>query len=282
MEELFISYRRADTGSEAGRLFEHLEAAFEAGTVFKDVDSIPGGRDFREVIVERLRGCKVVLALIGPDWLDARLADGSRRLDDPKDYVRLEIETAMDLGKLVIPVLVNETAMPTEETLPGSLQKLCHRNALKLRPDPDFKTDSARLARHIEESPGVTFAKRMRSTSCPDIDPLIIETIGKAFVAHLEREACCNAENRQFAALQGTDARHFTHHEEWTALLKWLDDRHHPHPFKNAIFKGCNGCVTPLELFQAANRRGVDLGNGVDRYGLEKELFLSKIPQAPS
>lgn len=161
MEEIFISYRRADTQAEAGRLFEHLEAAFGAGTVFKDVDSILGGKDFREVIEERLRSCKVVLALIGPGWLDARLPDGSRRLDDPEDYVRMEIETALEQGKLVIPVLVGETVIPPEEALPGSLKKLRHRNALNLRQDPDFKTDSERITGHIAKSVGLRFLKKV-------------------------------------------------------------------------------------------------------------------------
>ena len=101
---VFISYRREDSGYPAGWLFDQLAASLGADRVFKDVDSIEPGEDFAEVISDAVSSC-AVLAVIGDRWLAAADEDG-RRLDDPGDFVRLEIEAALTRGVRVIPVLV--------------------------------------------------------------------------------------------------------------------------------------------------------------------------------
>ena len=133
MPGLFISYRREDSEGQAGRLFEGLKARFGQDRVFIDVDSIEPGRDFRRTIEERVSSCDVLLALIGRTWVRAADKEGRRRLDNPKDLVRLEIATGLSRDITVIPVLVQGAAMPNKEELPPDLQGLAWRNALELR-----------------------------------------------------------------------------------------------------------------------------------------------------
>ena len=148
---VFVSYRREDSRHQAGRLYDHLMAHFGKGRVFKDVDSIPLGLDFREVLTERVAGCDVFLAVIGDEWLSIAGKSGTRRLDDPGDFVRIEIEAALSRKIPVIPVLVGNSSVPRAEDLPESLQKLAFRNGLCVRPDPDFHNDVDRLIRGINE-----------------------------------------------------------------------------------------------------------------------------------
>jgi hypothetical protein len=150
MKEVFISYRHSDTSGVAGRIFDHLKAQFGEDRLFKDIDSIPMGRDFRTVIFEAVAECKVLLALIGDDWLGADAA-GRRRIDDANDYVRLEIEAALSRGIPVIPVLVENATMPKESELPVEIQNLAFRNATRVRHDPDFRPDIERLNRQLAE-----------------------------------------------------------------------------------------------------------------------------------
>ena len=150
MIKVFVSYRRDDSRHQAGRLFDHLVEKFGKKHVFKDVDSIPPGVDFREVLTERVAGCDVFLAVIGDDWLWAEGPDGRRRLDDPRDFVRIEIEAALGRGIPVIPVLVGKAEVPKATDLPKSLRELSYRNGRPVRPDPDFHNDVVRLVRGIK------------------------------------------------------------------------------------------------------------------------------------
>src|SRR3954466_5110764 len=111
-----ISYRRDDSLPIAGRLYDRLQAAFGKTNIFMDFDSIRPGLDFRSQISETISRSDVVIALIGPKWLGIE-PDGSRRIDDPNDFVRLEIAHALKRDMPIIPVLVNNTPMPKSETL---------------------------------------------------------------------------------------------------------------------------------------------------------------------
>ena len=111
---VFMSYRRDDTDYPAAWLFAELARHFDKGQVFKDVDSIEPGDDFVEVITSAVASCDVLLALIGRRWLTVTGEDGRRRLDDPGDFVRLEIEAALTRNVRVIPVLVEAAQMPRE------------------------------------------------------------------------------------------------------------------------------------------------------------------------
>jgi hypothetical protein len=143
-EGIFITYRRADAAFAAGWLYDRLAARFGAGRVFKDVDSLDPGDDFAEVITAAVGSCAVLLAVIGGHWLAAADSDGRRRLDDPSDFVRLEIETALARGIRVIPVLVEPASALRPDQLPASLAGLARRQAVELS-HARFSSDIGRL-----------------------------------------------------------------------------------------------------------------------------------------
>ena len=129
---IFISYRRDDSEGESGRLFDDLVRAYGDDSVFMDVAGIQPGLDFRKAIDDNVASCGVLLAVIGPTWATVSGSDGSRRLENQNDYVRLEIGSALKRGIPVIPVLVHEAHMPPLEQLPDDLKDLRYRNSVEL------------------------------------------------------------------------------------------------------------------------------------------------------
>jgi hypothetical protein len=145
---IFVNYRREDSAGHAGRLFDRLSGRFP-GRVFMDVDTLEPGVDFVEAIEQAVGACEVLIVLIGHEWLGATDATGRRRLDDPADFVRLEVATALDRKIRVIPVLVQGASMPRVEELPPDLVKLARRNAIELS-DARWAYDVDRLIHTIE------------------------------------------------------------------------------------------------------------------------------------
>src|SRR5579871_5203044 len=129
---VFISYRRHDTAAAATHLHASLAQRFGAAKIFRDVVTLEPGQDYLPMIEQSIRATSVFIALIGRRWLSLRGVDGNRRLDDPKDVVRLEIETALRYGVTVIPVLVDGARMPTREDLPVSIADLAAHTAIEL------------------------------------------------------------------------------------------------------------------------------------------------------
>jgi hypothetical protein len=150
MPSIFISYRISDSADITGRIYERLADHFGPEIIFRDVQSIPLGIDFRDYINNTLQDCQVMVAVIGPQWLTALDADGNCRLDRPDDWVRLEIETALNRDIPVIPLLVGNAQIPKAEALPSGLQPLAYRNSATARADPDFDPDMARLIANLE------------------------------------------------------------------------------------------------------------------------------------
>jgi hypothetical protein len=151
MPTTFISYRRDDAAGYAGRLHEALENRLGSDQVFRDIDTLEPGQDFVETIEMRLTECRVLLAMIGREWLDSRDASGQRRLEQPHDYVRLEIARALArLDVRVIPVLIEGASMPAASTLPDDLRALARKQAVHLRDDA-WDHDVDRLASVISE-----------------------------------------------------------------------------------------------------------------------------------
>jgi type IV/VI secretion system ImpK/VasF family protein len=148
MGKVFVSYRREDTQAIAGRIFDGLEARFGTDKVFFDIDSVPPGSDFRAHVKEILSDCAVVLVVIGRHWLGGS-GEGPGRLGDPDDLVRVEIETALEKNIVVIPVLIDQTAMPGEASLPRTLAALAHRNAVRIDSGIDFRVHLGRLVSGI-------------------------------------------------------------------------------------------------------------------------------------
>lgn len=150
MPKIFICYRRDDAAHQAGRILGRLSQQFSDSDLLKDVNSIPLGLDFRKVLSEKVAQCDVMLVLIGDDWLAAP-ASHERRLDDPADFVRIEIELALTRDIPVIPVLVGQASLPKPVDLPESIHGLCYRQSIAVRPEPDFHRDLELLISGIKE-----------------------------------------------------------------------------------------------------------------------------------
>jgi hypothetical protein len=145
---IFVSYRRDDSRHAAGRLLDRLRLTFGAHQVFMDVDNIAPGVDFVRAISDQVAGCDVMLVIIGPGWVDARDEYGRRRLDNPNDFVRVEVEVALDRGVLVIPVLVDGASIPFEDELPPSLRPLVRRQSVRLAHER-FGSDADSLVKSL-------------------------------------------------------------------------------------------------------------------------------------
>jgi hypothetical protein len=156
MPGIFLSYRRADGAGTAGRLADRLSQHFGAQAVFRDIESIEAGENFEDAIGNAVRAAAVVLIVIGPRWLELN-AHGKRRIDDPDDYVRREVELAMAVGAPVIPVLVEGARPPSAERLPPSIRTLAKLNAVELTHER-WDRDVGDLLRLIERR-GVPAAK---------------------------------------------------------------------------------------------------------------------------
>lgn len=149
MARIFLSYRRDDSAGFAGRLADAIESEFGADSVFRDVDDIRPGEDFIHAIESHLQQVGVVLVMIGPRWLDAG-ADGRRRLDDANDFVRQEIQAALESGKPLIPLLVGGARMPDEADLPAAIAGLSRRQAVVLS-DSNWRGDVEKLVASLSK-----------------------------------------------------------------------------------------------------------------------------------
>jgi hypothetical protein len=165
---IFLNYRRKDTEDTAGRLFDSLCAHFGEQRVFMDIDDIQPGVDFDEVVHEAVGKCDVLLALIGPTWLTMVDEHGRRRLDDPDDYVRIELQVALQRDIRVVPVLIHDVAMPKAEDLPDGLQRLTHKQAVGLS-NTRWKYDLGRLIEALESvRPGRVYPSDVIRPELPD------------------------------------------------------------------------------------------------------------------
>jgi len=175
MAEIFLSYRRDDSTSATGRLADALEAHFGDDRVFRDRE-IAAGENFVEAIRRSVESATVVLVVVGRHWLDARDAAGRRRLDDPGDFVRLEIELALAARAAVVPVLVEGATMPSADDLPASLAEFSRCQAIELS-DTRWRQDVDRLAGTLQARFAI------------DSDPAPLATAGESRTGALTRLA---------------------------------------------------------------------------------------------
>jgi hypothetical protein len=148
--KVFISYRREDSAGYAGRILDRLGRELERDHLFIDVDDIPLGRNFVKLLGEEVAKCDVLLAVIGHDWLDARDENGTRRLNDPNDFVRIEVATALQRDIPVIPILLEGTRVPKADELPVDLKELPLRNGLGVH-HASFHADMTKLIQELKE-----------------------------------------------------------------------------------------------------------------------------------
>jgi flagellar motor protein MotB len=202
---VFVSYRRAQSSDVTGRICDHLIRRLGDDNVFRDVDKIAGGANFRRIVREEVARRDALLVVIDPHWLDLRNKSGTRRLEDPNDPVRIEIETALGAGKLLIPLLVGGAAMPEEEALPDSLKPLAEHNAIAIRPDPDFRNDIERLVRALRRPgpPPGGASRRLAAAGLAVAASLALYASGLA--EHLLPGSAEDPSASGAAALAGTD-----------------------------------------------------------------------------
>lgn len=175
---IFICYRRDDSQSAAGRLYDKLVQTFPAD-VFMDVDKIEPGADFHDVLVSKLTNTAVVLVIIGKRWLSATDAKGTRRIDNVDDYVRIEVETGMKLTAVrVIPVLVDGAEMPNRDELPESMNALARRQSIELRHN-SFGADTAALAAALKK--GFEAVELIQTTQAKSANELSFEVKAQQF-----------------------------------------------------------------------------------------------------
>ena len=150
MPKIFISFRRDDSLPDTERIWKWLAARYGKRSVFMDRTGIDAATDFRKSIVLAIEKCSVFLCVIGPKWLNCVNKEGRRRLDDPEDYVRTEIDAALIRDIVILPVLVGGSSMPAPDELPPSLRNLAFQNALQVRDEPHLDEDMRRLKAAID------------------------------------------------------------------------------------------------------------------------------------
>ncbi len=146
-----ISYRRSDSEHVVGRMYDRLAAEFPPDSIFRDVDCISVGESFLTRIQYEICSATAVLAVIGPTWASCADERGRKRLSNPRDPVRLELETAIDAGKTPLPVLVSGARMPGASELPAELEPIRERNGQIVRSDPGFHEDMTQLIAFLKE-----------------------------------------------------------------------------------------------------------------------------------
>lgn len=166
MPRIFISYRRDDSAGHAGRLYDRLRARYGSERVFMDVTGIEAGTDFVEAIDGAVGGCDVLIAVIGPGWLDCRDSAGRQRLADPHDFVRIEVASALRRQVRVVPVLVEKAVMPSTASLPDDLRPLARRQAVELR-DSRWDADVEDLILALDRIPEVPAQGRPGPAAAP-------------------------------------------------------------------------------------------------------------------
>jgi hypothetical protein len=195
MRAIFISYRREDSPGEAGRLFDDLVRHFGEQSVFMDVANIQAGRDFRKAIDESVSGCGVLLAVIGPGWLETRNERGGRRLDDPSDFVRNEIASALRRDIPVVPVLVRGATLPPPERVPQDMTDVVYRNGVELthvhwKSDVQILVDALRpivsepLATTEVERSGCS-AGLTAAAADPALEPAAVRKVARELADHI-------------------------------------------------------------------------------------------------
>jgi len=187
--KIFISYRREDSKYVVDRMRDRLIEAYDEDAVFRDIESIPLGRNFSDVLKEATTTCDVMLVVIGPQWAGITDNKGNKRLFEPNDYTRLEVEAGLTNPKiLVIPVLVMGAHMPGVDEIPASLVDLRFRNAINVRNDPDFTPDMQRLIDGINEQfPSVIKAKSKKERKT--MDPITLAATATTLLAPFIKKA---------------------------------------------------------------------------------------------
>ncbi len=166
MPKIVISYRREDTAGITGRIHDRLRDHYGRDAVFRDIDAIPLGVDFRKHLEQILNDADAMVCIIGEKWL-GKPKRGASRISDPTDYVRLEVEAALRKGIPLVPVLIDDTRMPKSDDLPESIRDLMFRHALRVDQLQDFDANTKRLVDGLDRTLASTVSVQERPTALP-------------------------------------------------------------------------------------------------------------------
>ncbi len=186
-KSIFISYRRDDVPEFTSKIYEALTKRFGQGAVFKDVDSIPLGVDYKERIRSVLDATRIAVVVIGEKWLRIKGESGQQRLYEPDDYVRMEVEYFLNRRIPVIPVYTGNAKFPREKELPPTIVMLAMRQGTAIRYEPNFDLDMRKLVRSLElqlgpgsrnlsrqKTKGAAYRQRRRSIDHESIDAQLL------------------------------------------------------------------------------------------------------------
>src|SRR5262245_45808318 len=232
---IFINYRREESAHTAGRLHDSLAPKLGRNKLFMDVDNIPIGKDFDQYLKSQVAACDAMLTIIGPNWLAMKDETGKRRLDNPEDYVAIEIRAALARDIPVVPVLVDGARMPKMGELPDSLKLLANRQAVEVR-HTNFNSDAETLVKRLREvlgyeSPGRRWRVRAIGIAAVAVLLLLIGWGGYAFFRHtleqgveqLYRRAAEVEANRKITVKAEQERQDAATAKE-IAVLRLLDD----------------------------------------------------------
>ncbi|MBI4401734.1 MAG: TIR domain-containing protein [Nitrospirae bacterium] len=173
---IFVSYRRTDSADAARRLADTLSEVFGKECIFLDADNILPGSDFALTLLRTLRRCDVLVVIVGPKWVNLRDKSGQRRIDDPLDYVQMEIAEGLSRAIPIIPVLVGGASMPAEDELPDKIRMFHRRQAVEARQE-SFDRDIRILIGQLEvllKEAEIERAKHGQSISVRDYFEVIL------------------------------------------------------------------------------------------------------------
>ncbi len=269
---IFLSYRRDDDPGYALALFGRLEQSLPIERLFMDVEGgIGPGHDFFRVIEDQVNTCDVMLVLIGSKWLNAIDEMGRRRLDNPQDFVRIEVESALRLGKRVIPLLVNKTEMPRADALPDPLKPLARRNAVRLTQER-FKADAQGLIKALEAALAEADAVREQAatTAKSEEQRRVAERAAEA-----EEAASAEKEKARLEAIAGLSPGHIAKAEE---LANWdfLKGSENSQDFRDHVARFPKGVTERMAWTKLEALVWAGLAQPVDASSLR--AFLEEFP----
>ena len=177
MTKITVSYRRNDSDAITGRIFDRLVAHYGADAVFRDIDNIPPGFDYRKYISDALASTDILLAIVGPQWI-GRTSDGIIRIQEPTDLVRIEVEAALRKDIPVVPVLVGHANMPQPTDLPDGLQDFAFRHAVKVDAQEDFDDHVRRLIRSLDRLLPSQLSSTQQERLIQSLDRVLVKPTG--------------------------------------------------------------------------------------------------------
>ncbi|MBS0244457.1 MAG: TIR domain-containing protein, partial [Proteobacteria bacterium] len=277
--KIFINYRRGDDPGATGRLFDRLQTAFKSEQLFMDVEGgIAAGADFVDVLREQVSYSDILLAVIGQKWLSIIDEQGRSRLDNPDDFVRIEIAAAMEQGKLVIPVLVGGAGMPTADQLPDELKPLARRNAVRLTHER-FQADCAGLIKSLETQLAKAIAAREeRAATAARAAADAERTRAEAAQRQRQEDAERQRERARLEAAANLTPDQIAKAEE---LANWdfIKESTNPQEFRDHLARFPSGVTLRMARARLATIEWTALGRQATRTDLE--AYLQEFADGP-